>query len=215
MYEQIEKSKNTKSRAISNSIAQRKTKRKHSVGFVNNRPETIMQKMIHSNFQSKELVQQKTVSGEPRGLSRLNKQYNIRNNFHPIQKFSLTRINDVYYAREMAGIRHSDGNWSASGMGHNYAYDTNDKDIWAKSQGNRHAEPGVIMAYGDGEKHSFITERSPCSLCTQDIRSAEQQRGVEYEVGFFVDHKEGDEGESLFDYYELHEMKPPGNKFGN
>ncbi|MFG6100313.1 hypothetical protein SPB21_34050 [Leptothoe sp. ISB3NOV94-8A] len=46
MYEQVERSKENKSRAVANSVAQRKKNTKQGFGFVDNRPEAIMQRKV-------------------------------------------------------------------------------------------------------------------------------------------------------------------------
>ncbi|WPD22061.1 MAG: hypothetical protein SD837_17875 [Candidatus Electrothrix scaldis] len=46
MYEQVEKPKENKSRAVANSVAQKKSHVKQGFGFVDNRPETVAQRKI-------------------------------------------------------------------------------------------------------------------------------------------------------------------------
>lgn len=46
MYEQVEKSKENKSKAVSNSVTQKKSKGKQGFGFVDNRPNGIMQRKL-------------------------------------------------------------------------------------------------------------------------------------------------------------------------
>ena len=45
MYEQVEKPKENKSRAVANLVSQKKSSGKQGVGFVDNRPKTTIQKM--------------------------------------------------------------------------------------------------------------------------------------------------------------------------
>lgn len=46
MYEQVENSKDKKSKAVANPVAQKKSSMKKDFGFVDNRPETIVQKVL-------------------------------------------------------------------------------------------------------------------------------------------------------------------------
>ena len=48
MYEQVEKSKENKSRAIANSVAQNKSNVKQGFGFVDNRSESKAQKKLQN-----------------------------------------------------------------------------------------------------------------------------------------------------------------------
>lgn len=70
MYAQIEKPKENKSRAVANSVAQKKSNVKEGFGFVDNRPEAVvqrrMQNQINKNLESK-CIQDKITfaSGDP------------------------------------------------------------------------------------------------------------------------------------------------------
>lgn len=59
MYEQIEKPKENKSRAVANSNAQKKNGVKQGFGFVDNRPEAVakraLQKIVNSGSQGSQL----------------------------------------------------------------------------------------------------------------------------------------------------------------
>ena len=46
MYAQIEKSKETKSMAVANSVAQKKSQVKQGFGFLDNRPEVVAQRKL-------------------------------------------------------------------------------------------------------------------------------------------------------------------------
>ena len=48
MYEQVNKPKENKSRAIANTVAQKQSNAKQGFGFVDNRPEAMMQRKVQS-----------------------------------------------------------------------------------------------------------------------------------------------------------------------
>ncbi|MCK5013315.1 MAG: hypothetical protein KAS66_05820 [Candidatus Omnitrophica bacterium] len=58
MYEQIEKPKENKSRPVGHSIVQKKSKGKHSFGFVDNRPEAITQRKLQEMANNSQAVSQ-------------------------------------------------------------------------------------------------------------------------------------------------------------
>jgi hypothetical protein len=64
MYVQVERPKENKSKAVANSVAQKKSNGKQSFGFVDNRPEAAkhqkMQNIIDNNIQLKAVLQRKT-----------------------------------------------------------------------------------------------------------------------------------------------------------
>jgi hypothetical protein len=61
MYDQVEKSKENKSRAVANSVAQKKSKVKQGFGFVDNRPEAVaqrkLQEVANNNQHAKQVAQ--------------------------------------------------------------------------------------------------------------------------------------------------------------
>lgn len=57
MYEQVEKPKENKSRAVANSVAQEKKKGKQGVGFVDNRSETILQRELIESMNVNNCIQ--------------------------------------------------------------------------------------------------------------------------------------------------------------
>ena len=60
MYTQVEKSKENKSRAVANSVTQKKSNVKQGFGFVDNRPEALTQrKLVQTNVQSNQTTQLK------------------------------------------------------------------------------------------------------------------------------------------------------------
>jgi len=61
MYAQTVKSKENKSRAVANSIAQKKSNAKQGVGFMDNRPEAMAQRLIQEKVCSEVPIQMKTV----------------------------------------------------------------------------------------------------------------------------------------------------------
>ena len=67
MYEQVEKPKENKSRAVGNSVAQKKRKMKQGFGFVDNRPEAVAQhkrrELDHNNTQNKPAAQFLSITG--------------------------------------------------------------------------------------------------------------------------------------------------------
>ncbi len=59
MYEQVEKPKENKSRAVANSVSQKKSSDKQSFGFVDNRSEAVAQRKQFANTNAHEVVQRK------------------------------------------------------------------------------------------------------------------------------------------------------------
>lgn len=81
MYEQVEKPKENKSRAVANSVGQKKSNQKQGFGFSDNRPEAVtqrkLQEVTNSNPQAKPLV--KNTIQKPRTSQ-------------PIQRVGLLRV---------------------------------------------------------------------------------------------------------------------------
>ena len=65
MYEQVEKPKVNKSRAVANSVAQKKNNVKHGFGLVENRPEFVAQRKLkeisNNSSQVKRATQLQTI----------------------------------------------------------------------------------------------------------------------------------------------------------
>lgn len=61
MYAQVEKSKENKSRAVANSVAQKKNNDQHTLGFIDNRPKGIAQRkqieITNNNPRAKQAIQ--------------------------------------------------------------------------------------------------------------------------------------------------------------
>jgi hypothetical protein len=61
MYEQVEKPKENKSRAVANAVAQTKSNFKQGFGFVDNRPGSVVQKSLKGYVNSPPLLQRKVM----------------------------------------------------------------------------------------------------------------------------------------------------------
>jgi hypothetical protein len=62
MYEQVEKSKENKNRVVANSVTQNKSNTMQSIGFVDNRPETITQRKLQEVL-CNSVIQRVPISG--------------------------------------------------------------------------------------------------------------------------------------------------------
>ena len=86
MYEQVEKPKENKSRAIANTVTQKKSYAKQGIGFVNNRPEAVAQRKIQSDEMGARGLQQ---SDKRIWVDKANERFpgsGIENLTHPIQQ---------------------------------------------------------------------------------------------------------------------------------
>ena len=68
MYAQVEKTKENKSRAVANSVAQKKSSVKQGFGFVDNRPEAVVQKKMQN------IVNKRSQAKQPNGLNGLSQK---------------------------------------------------------------------------------------------------------------------------------------------
>lgn len=98
-----------------------------------------------------------------------------------IQMYAETQTDDVMLISEMQATR------SVSGFGYtkdacqkNFAFNNDDRNIWAYSQNNRHSEPGVVMRSNPNASNdiNIVTERAPCDKCAQDMKNAETNRDL-------------------------------------
>ena len=122
----------------------------------------------------------------------------------PIQLYSISKTAAKGYANVMGDKRVEAGFWKKSGMTKNFAYNHNDNAIWAHSQENRHAEPGVLMrsaALHHGENYTLVTERKPCDYCGPDIEQMENDNGINIDVKYFVEHDD-EAKDNLIAHYE-------------
>lgn len=105
MYAQLEKSKDNKSRAVANSVAQKKTNVKQEFGFVDNRPEAVAQKKFRiqklktnnsiTSSGSHDCIQgQFTLNGSVMGVRHLGPIERWVRRYHPAQVNSFLRIKD-------------------------------------------------------------------------------------------------------------------------
>lgn len=104
-------------------------------------------------------------------------------------------ISDMQAIRDESGIGRS---WTACQK--NFAFNIDARTIWAHSQGNRHSEPGVIMRSNPNAANNIniVTERAPCENCEQDMRAAENDRGLNsINVSYFVPYDENSQ-DNLF-----------------
>ncbi len=69
MYAQVEKSRENKSRAVANSVAQKKSGGKQGFGFVDNRADAVAQRKIISLINNNSVVVQRTVHAELNGCN--------------------------------------------------------------------------------------------------------------------------------------------------
>jgi len=98
-------------------------------------------------------------------------------------------------ADTMSDKRVEAGFWNYTGLQKNFAFDKDDASLWAHSQGNRHAEPGVLISSlgkYPGVNINLVTERFPCgddkTGCQSDIARAEKDGKVKVHVLYFVNH---------------------------
>lgn len=85
----------------------------------------------------------------------------------------------------------------------NFAFNKDDKSIWAKSQKNSHSEPKVIMRSNPNSTNdiNIVTERAPCDYCKADMQSAEHDRGLhEINVEYLVPYNDQSQN-ALFHLY--------------
>ena len=120
------------------------------------------------------------------------------------QLYSLSKSNSKTFADTMSDKRVDASFWRKSGMTKNFAFNKNDDTIWAHSQENRHAEPGILMrsaALHPGANYTLVTERAPCDWCGPDITQAEVDGGITIDVKYFVEHDD-DAKDNLVTFYE-------------
>lgn len=132
-----------------------------------------------------------------------------------IQGYNLVKSSAKNLADTMTDKRNDTGYWNQSSLTKNFAFDENDTDNFAHSQGNRHSEPGVMAvsgAKGNNANLLIVTERAPCGDCKTDIETVEGHLGRTMTVKHFVDHDE-DAAENLFNLYSTW-WDVPGSMYG-
>ncbi len=108
-----------------------------------------------------------------------------------LQGYNLTKVGTKGLANTMSDKRVDTDYWSQSHLTKNFAFDANDTDNYAHSQGNRHSEPHIVAMAGARNKLAtleIVTERAPCGDCHDDIEQFEAALGRTLTVKHFVAH---------------------------
>ena len=190
MYGRVEKSKEKSSKAVANAVTQKKSNGKQGVGFVDNRPQTTIQRMLTSNNSKKS------------------------SKAHVIQRaFTERRVNNTIATRAaIKGHRQTESKWNWTGLKKNFAIDLDNTGTYGFSDEGGHSERnllGYMMIGGRvaGTDVNIHTERETCISCYNYLKGLhDNQAGTagafDMNISYTVAYPDsGRSRQNLYDYY--------------
>ncbi|HEX3048546.1 MAG TPA: hypothetical protein VHY08_27600 [Bacillota bacterium] len=194
MYARVEKVKENKNRVMGNCVSQKKKSNlKQSLGFTDNRLQSIAQMRLRS------LKNQNQSETQCFGID--------SDQHKPIQMLTVQQTHLQSNQRKLKSARQME-HPNAGTSDHNYAVGTDYPRSWARSNNTGHSEAraaantlGIIL--GNNTNIVILSEREPCDSCQNDMRDIENssENNISVTVKYLVDN-DNDAPENLRNIYQ-------------